>query len=383
MAADESDSWTGKWADATRRWLRTYWLLLTNRRALLSTAPVTDDPPLPPIAFMLNAAAGAFIVDNAMNWKAPESELPPAAATMFQVASVAGNPRVLVAVMISVLNVGVFWLVFRLFKPRLSAAVLMRHSAYNVGGQMPGVVVAAIPLMIWRVTGSPVAPWIEQATNFTLLALYLWLLGIALRQLADESGRRVRRLLIPFTLSFVPLLTASTIFWNESPDEWIGRVRNMEPAIHPGDPIHINRWILRSRLPEPGEVVELRGSTQNAQLLARVLAEPDDTVVQNGADFSVNASMLPREPARVRRERPDAPAITAFRQRLGDHSFITEFGPLLAPKPCVPSQPTRLPDGVYLLAFDTRADGAASCGLFKLEQMTGLADWNARTSARP
>ncbi len=93
--ADDSESWTGKWADATRRWGRTYWLLLTNRRALLSTAAPTDDPPMPPVAFMLSAAAGAFVIDSALDWKAPDSELPPAAATLFQAAAVAGNPRVL------------------------------------------------------------------------------------------------------------------------------------------------------------------------------------------------------------------------------------------------------------------------------------------------
>jgi signal peptidase S26 family len=380
--ADDSESWTGKWADATRRWGRTYWLLLTNRRALLSTAAPTDDPPMPPVAFMLSAAAGAFVIDSALDWKAPDSELPPAAATLFQAAAVAGNPRVLIAVMIAVLNVGVFWLVFRLIRPRFSTAVLMRHSAYNVGGQMPGIALEALPLFIWRVTGTPVAPWVEQVTDFALLGLYLWLLGIALRQLADESGRRVRRLLFPFTLSFVPTLAASTIFWDMAPGEWIGRVKNMEPAIHAGDAIHINHWILRSRPPEPGEVVQLHSDDADAPSLIRVLAEPGDRVVQRGADFVVNDSALPREPARLRHDGTDTGLAAAFRQRLGEHSFTAQYGPLLAPKPCLP-RPTVLADDTYLLAYDTRADGVLACGLFRRSQMTGLADWNARTSARP
>jgi hypothetical protein len=89
-----------------------------------------------------------------------------------------------------------------------------------------------------------------------------------------------------------------------------------------------------------------------------------------------------RASQRLRHDGTDTGLAAAFRQRLGEHSFTAQYGPLLAPKPCLP-RPTVLADDTYLLAYDTRADGVLACGLFRRSQMTGLADWNARTSARP
>jgi hypothetical protein len=154
----------------------------------------------------------------------------------------------------------------------------------------------------------------------------------------------------------------------------------MEPAIHSRDPVHINRRILPSRASEPGEVAELRSADKDVPLLARVLAEPGDAVAQHGADFVINDATLSRERIRLRCEGSDTNPGPAFRQRLGECSFTAEYGPLFAPT--LPVVARLLPENVYLPAYDTRVDETKACGLFPRNRMTGLADWNARTSAR-
>ncbi len=49
----------------------------------------------------------------------------------------------------------------------------------------------------------------------------------------------------------------------------------MEPALHPGDYVVVNRWAYRKREPEPGDVVVLRNPEAPTQFLVKRVMSGD------------------------------------------------------------------------------------------------------------
>ena len=241
----------------------------------------------------------------------------------------------------------VVWLVFRLIRPRFSTAVLMRHSAYNVGGQMPGIALEALPLFIWRVTGTPSRRGWSRSPISRCWAC-LWLLGMRCANsptsMANTSG-----VVVPVH----PVLRPDI----GSVDDTLGHgARRMDPPCQEhgaSDPCR------RRDSHQPlDSAIAPAGTWRSRATAQRRRGMPSSFV------FSPNPATVWSSVARLCRQRlgvaaraspprhdgTDTGLAAAFRQRLGEHSFTAQVRPLLAPKPCLP-RPTVLADDTYLLAY--------------------------------
>ena len=397
----ETDNLLGKTGAAIKGWFRTLVLMVRDRRALLSHAPVRKPRVLSPVSFLLGGAAVLYAVQNVAALKAPDMELPPAISFLEQAVSALGNITTVVLVAGAVLSSAVIWAMFRLFRLALSWQAAWRHAAYNNGAQCAAILFIAVPQLIWRLTLRPAGMAVQVTGLVGYFICYLFLVVWILRQYADECGVRAWRAAPPLLIALVPLWLLSAVVVDSSPGIWITNVFWMVPGIEPGDTLHVNRWVLAGRDPKPGEVVTLDpldagrhwvpsgGAfyTEVRPFTGRVIAVPGDSVAARGADLVVNGEVLARERLRMRtlkdRTDPVGQPIQPFRQRLGEHSFVVSYGPEETPRPCLPEKPVELPADRFLVAFDERLDGNIYCAVFARGQFSGVVDWDLRTKAVP
>lgn len=392
---DDDDAWLGKGARAFRSWWRTFYLLLTDRRRLLSFTEAGEDGPLSPLAFLLATVAAGLVVTSTIGVQAPKPEQPPVLQLMVSATSSFWDPKTLWFVYIAAMQAAIFWAVFRLCRARVGFRVALRHSAYNLAGLVACAVLLNLADGLLRMAGVRITQRMEQASLLFSFAVYFWLLGIAFRQVADECHMRLRWTVAPFLIGLVLVRVVLAVSLDNNFTIWVHGVYGMGPAMLAGDAVEVNRWAAWGRPPKAGEVVLVRQSgnrpfllvggalaDQARPLLGRVLGVPGDSVAMDGPDFVLNGERLPRERIANTRQ-PHSAGMQAWRTRLNERVLAVEYGPGLAPKPCLPPGGTVLGKAEFLLALDSRPDGAEICRVVPRGEILGFAEWNGRSELRP